>query len=503
MNPFSSFGTIVYEEQFIGREAALGVITNRVTGVSEPSCLSIVGAPRIGKSSLAWQGVMCSRKELIARQTIPLWIECGHLEGRDLFQKMVTDALEALVELDVKDGELAKRSRSVVASFQAPWVEMTRTVMRFFKRVRELGWRLVYVLDEFDNARKMFSQDGAAFHFLRELAYNPDRRITYVTTSRRTIADIQGTCPISNLPGIFRQLNLGVFGQPERQVIFKKIQEASGVKEDIANELADYFAGGQPYLLGMLGAMITELADEGEPVTESTLRSRIQPDLLEFYDSQLIPILREETRLTNLLSVLFGGSLDVREDSKDFLEQYGVIASDEDGEFRGFSRHFEDYLRVVELEDDAWPVWKRAETALRRVIEATFQEKVGEDWLNELAKSKPHLSSMLEQCRAAMAKEQKTFGGRASRRLLDFAYPGGLFDVVFAEWGLFKEILGRDKSYWSQRRDLLVRVRNPMAHNRDDVLLEHERVIFKGFCEEIITTCEEGESTCRKWQHRT
>ena len=35
---------------------------------------------------------------------------------------------------------------------------------------------------------------------------------------------------------------------------------------------------------------------------------------------------------------------------------------------------------------------------------------------------------------------------------------------------LFKVYLGHDKNYWSLRKELFVRVRNPLAHNRGQIL---------------------------------
>ena len=71
--------------------------------------------------------------------------------------------------------------------------------------------------------------------------------------------------------------------------------------------------------------------------------------------------------------------------------------------------------------------------------------------------------------------------------LIDFTYPNDLFAIIFAEWGTFEEILGKDKNYWSQRAQLLAKIRKPLAHNRDRVLHEYERQLVVGYCNEILT----------------
>ncbi len=66
-------------------------------------------------------------------------------------------------------------------------------------------------------------------------------------------------------------------------------------------------------------------------------------------------------------------------------------------------------------------------------------------------------------------------------------YPQDLFAIIFAEWNTFKAFFGRDKSYWDQRAQLLAKIRNPLAHNRDQAVYDYERQIAEGYCKEILT----------------
>jgi hypothetical protein len=76
--------------------------------------------------------------------------------------------------------------------------------------------------------------------------------------------------------------------------------------------------------------------------------------------------------------------------------------------------------------------------------------------------------------------------------LLDFTYPRDLFDIIFAEWTIFKNVIGKDKNYWNQRAQLLSKIRNPLAHNRDQLLHDYERDTAEGYCKEILATLEQG-----------
>ena len=65
-------------------------------------------------------------------------------------------------------------------------------------------------------------------------------------------------------------------------------------------------------------------------------------------------------------------------------------------------------------------------------------------------------------------------------------YPMQLFEIILAEWNRFKDIFGRDKQYWNQRAEFIAKIRNPLAHNREEALQEYELKIAEGYCEEIL-----------------
>ena len=83
-NPFSDFGSIVYGQRFVGRKKALNTLSQRVLGDSYGN-LAIMGLPRIGKSSLAWQGIMTKKDELIRNKTIPVFFQSGSCHNARMF----------------------------------------------------------------------------------------------------------------------------------------------------------------------------------------------------------------------------------------------------------------------------------------------------------------------------------------------------------------------------------------------------------------------------------
>ncbi len=187
---------------------------------------------------------------------------------------------------------------------------------------------------------------------------------------------------------------------------------------------------------------------------------------------------------------MFGPVVDVKTTDVDRFLKYGLIKRHSNQSYIAYSNHFQYYLNVVERESDLidlWPIWRDTEKALRKIIALIMVHEYGERWIEELEKRHPKLKKLFETCRRMQINERSSFGDRASDSLLDYTYPSELFQIVFCEWKKFNSVFGKDKNYWEQRRQLLSKIRNPMAHNRDDSIHDYERQIAEGYCREIIT----------------
>ena len=172
-----------------------------------------------------------------------------------------------------------------------------------------------------------------------------------------------------------------------------------------------------------------------------------------------------------------------------------MIEANVNGYYKVFSSHFENYLRLVERSRDLWTLWRDTERKLRSVITELMKSEYGEHWDSKLEISRSKLKPMIDKCREAQEKEKKSFGGRASTNLLDFTYSMDLYNIIATHWNSFENILKYDKKYWSDRFQLLAKLRNPMAHIRDEVIQEHERQIAEGYCQETLCRLEEYHHT--------
>lgn len=485
-NPFADYGNIVRGERFIGRGDSLRVVESRVVRPREPGNLAIIGEPRIGKSSLVYKAIIERKDELIAKRLLPIWLNLATYDRSPIFfRSLVTRCCDEMEDL----GWLSEAIQYVAdraLQDELSWSEGYGRIQRFFEKIRRAGIRVLFVLDEFDHARHLFKGDISGFQGLRELSYRPEWRVTFVTTSRRTIRDIElQTQAISTLDGIFHKHYLAMFSDADLQEYFTLLSSIGASISSSDKERIEFYCGGHPYLLELLGYETAEVFRERREVNIDQAAQHVEQSFLDQYD-RIVSLLREDGNLNKLLQILFGPVVDVRQtDVAEFL-RYGLIKLTNRKVYVAFSAHFQTYLNLIERQVDLWPLWSETEIALRHVVTATMVEQYGEHWIEQLERTRPNLKPIFKNCREAQQKEERLFDSRASRNLIDFTYPRELFEIIFAEWGTFKAIWGKDKNYWDQRAKLLAKIRNPLAHNRDETLHEHERLVAEGYCREIL-----------------
>ena len=486
-NPFADNGKIIYGEQFVGRQNILRTIQQIVIDSPRPGNLAIVGAPRIGKSSLAYHALIYPQQLLIEKRILSFRINLPDVNNHEqLFREFIKSSLETIEDTDLSnDAILSQGLRILETEFH--WLDLQNEVRKFFKKIKRAGWRVVIVIDEFDEARHIFS-DGVGFQALRELAYQPEWSVCLVTLSRRSLTEICNQCrvDISNLPGIFKDEYLQCFDQEE---LVHLLQKFNLINLEVSPELFEFIwvnTGGHPYLASALAFELSKSWLDNKALDLDKALQISVSEFLKYYDD-LVNILKEDGSLDKLLEIIFGPVITATKVDAERLVKYGLIQTSIDGYYTGFSSHFTDYLRLVERSIELWVLWRETEKYLRLVItEVMGNEYQTNDWVSKLEISRPKLKTMLEQCYQSQEKERKSFGGRASGNILDFTYPMNLYDIIAAHWNQFEPILKQNKNYWSLCFQLLAKVRNPMAHIRDQVIETHERQKAEGYCRELL-----------------
>ena len=161
--------------------------------------------------------------------------------------------------------------------------------------------------------------------------------------------------------------------------------------------------GGNPYLLDGFSFHAWERADQGERIDSEWIQA-IGGELVRDYLPQVSTILQDGPMLSKAVQVVVGPQWDVTTDDLAALHELGVLR-EEQGELRGFSRTFEDHLRLVGREIDIWPLWRDTERALRDVLERHLDLVYGSDWPDRLVKARPKLGSIIEDWRKNRERE--------------------------------------------------------------------------------------------------
>jgi hypothetical protein len=130
-----------------------------------------------------------------------------------------------------------------------------------------------------------------------------------------------------------------------------------------------------------------------------------------------------------------------------------------------------DYMRaswlnqLVLLRESTWRLICELEIQLRQIIEARYQERFGDSWIDQIN------LEWREKWALARKKDDRAFEkyGMTPQPVLNYSYLGELMSMINNEWGLFEDIFGSRKlnrPLFTQTLESIIKVRNPLAHNR-------------------------------------
>lgn len=492
-NPFADFGSIVYGDRFIGREQEIKAVQSRIFGTAYGN-LAIQGLPRIGKSSLAWKAIIEYKDELVKKRILPIRINIGSMTNADIFfNEMLKEIQKRINRTAIIDKAIFSDLYEKIVS-ENNRIEKNSLIKGYFEELKEQKYRALYIFDEFDTVRNFFKVED--FQFLRELSYNPETKICIVTVSRRTLKEIEpegGT--ISNFFQTFKDLYLSMYSDDDLSEYWNNFFNSRVPISDEGKQKIYEFAGRHPFLLDLFNYhLYNNLSDDIIQSIDST-REKIKLTILNNYKT-ILDLLKEENLDTKLLQIVVGPVYDITVADAEKLERYNLVVKSENKKvdleertsgYNAFSKDFENFLVMKNREIPIWNLWSETETKLRQIVQKWLIEKYGKKWEVKFRKlqNKEVVISRLEEMQR---REKKSFPDTYSENLLDFTYPSELFDEFMrVEWNWFKEIFGKDLQHWKAKFDVLARIRNPLAHNKENILKDFEKKQAKAYCMEIIS----------------
>lgn len=499
---FPPSGPIVFGDDFIGRKTFLDYIKNLVNTVPGSGCrLSIIGEPRVGKSSLAYQATKGLQEDMLNRKILPVWVNLATFSTPACFFRFLVEETFAVIENLGIPVDPIQKAYALIPLLESEVMLSFGKIQRFFENVRKNGFSPLVIIDEFDHARNLFKGQISPFQQLRELAYRPEWRLSFIIISRRSIREIEEQSgAISTLATIFQQRHLALFADCEFKEILCRLSAIVGKDLETLTPYIERLCGKHPYFLTLFGNELISKVNGGvcpdhfSPEFLEEIYQQISTNIFDTY-SQMTHLLEEGNRLNKLLELLFGPIQSLTNLDKEDFQKLGIIMPQnvniEDAPFVPFSEHFGFFLRMISRDIDLWPLWSETEKSLRKCIASCLVSAYGDNWLAHLRKTAPKNTkdgkNFLDYCEAAQQREKKNFGSRASDDLFAYSYPGDLFQTIMREWCLFEKFLGKDKAYWNQRFEMLQKLRTPLAHNRIERIQEYQKDQMAAFAKELLS----------------
>lgn len=487
-NPFASVGSAVQGTSFIGRENELRNISERLFGV-EFGNVAIVGIPKIGKSSLMQEALMSKCEELweknryiIVWHTLKKTVNTDKYEKRTVFLRLVSDVYHFLKKHEENDLlEEIKEYYDIIKESDVVWSEFEQNILYFFEEIVYSKIRVIYCIDEFDYSKDLLGE--SEYQLLREISYRNSNKIAIVTTSRRSIYDIEHyTGGGSNFYGTFEYIYLKPFSKEEHQ---HQCNLANDVSEIVANELYGMH-GGHPYLNALV---LRHFVDSGN-IADSNYK--VNQDILRYYND-LFYVLGKDG-LADKVDRLYCGFTDgVTETQEDYIYNcYGIFKEDSNGYMQPFSSTFDNVLRQRYRENPFSLTWPEAERAIRQSIKYAMTEEYGDEdlslWVDEIKDFPKVRSDRFKMWKDQMNNEIRIYRARASRNIIDQLYPSDypiFFEYFWNKYLVY--IFKKNLPYWTDNLKFISdKIRNPEMHSRKNLISPENQQKATLICQEII-----------------
>ena len=310
------YGPAIAPDGFYGRSRLIRDMSSRIGGVN-PQCVNVVGMRRVGKSSLL---------RLIAEDN------SGRFFDGDCRPLVVSlDLTNACFHSPAGIQEGLRRGIAVAMKGRSPWAENAGDDPFVFedglRGVRDQGWRLVVLLDEFEGIKQ---------HLEAFQGWGEDWRakasaglLTLVVVGQRPIGEIYGSLGLTSPFGnIFSQSMVGPLEKAEwQQLVSDHRPETTAAEMDWIGGVS----GGWPFYVQMAGAMLWELGDIAQ--AEEEFFFQVQSHFVSLWKALKS---REQ-------AAMWGQAQ--RRGTVRLLERYGLLRSDG----RPFSALF--FEVIDELED--------------------------------------------------------------------------------------------------------------------------------------------------------
>lgn len=507
---FSNVGKVVTGDRYVNRIKKEEKIERAVFGAGENyGSISIVGLPRIGKTSLVKNTLIKNEEYIKSNNIICIQYDITRFENPYAFYAtLVDDVCQELSDEESKNTKLKKHlDKFTESNYKSIGNDLIFKIFKCIKK--ELNRRVLIVLDEFDHVKKLFANQTGGINFLRDLATAPETEVTFIVISRRIISELEENLDCSTFAQALSEIFISYYDDSEI-IEFKNFLQKHSIKLT-ENEYQDLIeiTGKHPFLIDtMLNYyMIEDNIEENED--EKSFNKLLNKNIKEFYDifNKLCDIFKEQNLLDKIYQLYFGPKTDCTNEDISKLKSYGVIYFDKSNICTLFSKEFAEYLQLKELTGDFQTIWYKTEKLFRNIIKTKYFEKFNDSWHTEFQKElektrtetvndkeKRVLTNLLDNLKKSHDQKQKNlekyhfYNEKINdTTIIDFLDTGTLLNLIYFMYNPYSlnKIFERDKYEFIKRSKILQGIRNTYQHNNSDLLDEKEINNTNTFCEEL------------------
>lgn len=529
-NPFLENIQVV-GEGYIGRHETISYIKRILSKNSRDGGVVISGLTRMGKTSLVKKCFKDAETEGLLKENhiVAFELTISTIQDFSVFLMNLTDEISDILEeqeyLDYKFERLfqeASKARKIKKSERI--YEQDKVIKRIFKHLKKMGIKAVILLDEFDDAGRMFCFHGddlsTNFQKFRDYASEADYNVTFILTSRISISQIDASLPSgSNLRGVFSEKVLVGFTDKEREEFFEKIKECGVPLTDQQKEEVVWYAGRSPFLFSKLacGILNTDEKIDCRSISVRDVFVDCKNDFNDYFDA-LINFMKREDLYSKMVQLFFGPAYDFTNIDIEKLKDAGYIYHSvfeknfkdagyiRDGEdlpddaftHQTLSEYFIEYLRLRSNQDNSLKIWSElidAENELRIIVEQGLQNEFGIlEWKNKLqSMARSGERGYLYDANKAIAfirNSQNNFGDVVEDNPLTVISIKSLGNIIKAFWKeqyekVFKQVYS-EQQILLEELNQLNRARNPLAHGKPEYLSSSDKENISKYCRKIV-----------------
>ena len=225
MKNLDRIGNKVFGDGFVGRKNLIRQLQDCCTSQN----FSVVGLPKIGKSSLVYHSIIYNKRDVRRnnyRPFIPVFVDCGPASSIQEFFNNITISVYNELQKVLPDerrqhllNDYSEYNNNVINN-------LSISVMGFFNTLMNYQIDIVIILDDFDRVRTIKGFDGTRLAIIRtlsELAY-----IKFIIISKRHLSIIENwnedpSHNPSNLFQCFKEIIVGNFDVDEWNIYWDRV----------------------------------------------------------------------------------------------------------------------------------------------------------------------------------------------------------------------------------------------------------------------------------------